>query len=220
MAPFVDRQRKSMEASRKAREAKAQEYDSFMRNFNPNTAKRSDFTKFREGLKKQAAEAVGARFNPSGSIGIMGSANAEKFRKLYDEPYRALMNQYMMTNPESYQSHFPKTYGFVRGMPEIMKGIMGAASGIPMLGAMLPKQKPNELLGDFSYLDYRPTRLGTAAGDVMREAYTSQAGFEYPEVLSSGAMEDYYDEYFPMQLPNYFYQFMDDEMLPYRLGMR
>ena len=81
MAPFVDRQRKSMEASRKAREAKAQEYDSFMRNFNPNTAKRSDFTKFREGLKNQAAKAVGARFNPSGSIGIMGSANAEKFVK-------------------------------------------------------------------------------------------------------------------------------------------
>ena len=47
----------------------------------------------------------------------------------------------------------------------------------------------------------------------MREAYTSPAGFEYPEVLSTGAMEDYYDEYFPMQLPNYFYQFMDDEML-------
>jgi hypothetical protein len=219
MAPFVDRQRKSMEASRKAREAKAQENDSFMRNFNPNTAKRSDFTKFREGLKKQAAEAVGARFNPSGSIGIMGSGNAEKFRRMYDEPYRALMNQYMMTNPESYQSHFPKTYAFTRGMPEIMKGIMGAASGIPMLGAMIPKQE-NELLGDFSYLDYRPTRLGTPAGDVMREAYTSQAGFEYPEVLSTGAMEDYYDEYFPMQLPNYFYQFMDDEMLPYRLGMR
>jgi hypothetical protein len=213
--PFVDRQRKSMEASRKEREAKAQKYDSFMRNFNPNTAKRSDFTKFREGLKKQALKAVGAR--PDG--GIMGSANAEKFRKLYDEPYRALMNQYMMTNPESYQSHFPKTYAFTRGMPEIMKGIMGAASGIPMLGAMIPKQE-NELLGDFSYLDYRPTRLGTPAGDVMREAYTSQAGFEYPEVLSTGAMEDYYDEYFPMQLPNYFYQFMDDEMLPYRLGVR
>ena len=61
MATFVDRQRKSMEASRKEREAKAQKYDSFMRNFNPNTAKRSDFTKFREGLKKQALKAVGAR---------------------------------------------------------------------------------------------------------------------------------------------------------------
>ena len=88
-----------------------------------------------------------------------------------------------------------------------------------MLGAILPKQE-NKLLGDFSYLDYRPTRLGTPKGEVMREAYTSPAGFEYPEVLSTGIMEDYYDEYFPMQLPNYFYQFMDDEMLPYRLGMR
>ena len=208
-----------MNLQKAARKERAAEERNFMKNFNPNTAKRADFTRFRENLKNQAAKAVGARFNPSGSIGIMGSANAEKFRKLYDEPYRALMNQYMMTNPESYQSHFPKTYGFVRGMPEIMKGIMGAASGIPMIGAMIPKQE-NKLLGDFSYLDYRPTRLGTPKGEVMREAYTSPAGFEYPEVISTGAMEDYYDEYFPMQLPDYFYQFMDDEMLPYILGMR
>jgi len=205
-----------MNLQKAARQERAAEERNFMENFNPNTAKRKDFTKFREGLKKQALKAVGAR--PDG--GIMGSKNAEMFHKMYDEPYRALMNQYMMTNPESYQSHFPKTYAFTRGMPKIMKGIMGAASGIPMLGAMLPEPKPNELLGDFSYLDYRPTRLGTPAGDVMREAYTSQAGFEYPEVLSTGAMEDYYDEYFPMQLPDYFYQFMDDEMLPYRLGVR
>jgi len=219
MKPFVDRQTKYMNLQKAARKERAAEERNFMKNFNPNTAKRADFTRFRENLKNQAAKAVGARFNPSGSIGIMGSANAEKFRKLYDEPYRALMNQYMMTNPESYQSHFPKTYGFVRGMPEIMKGIMGAASGIPMIGAMIPKQE-NKLLGDFSYLDYRPTRLGTPKGEVMREAYTSPAGFEYPEVISTGAMEDYYDEYFPMQLPDYFYQFMDDEMLPYILGMR
>jgi hypothetical protein len=220
MKPFVDRQTKYINLQKAARQERAAEERNFMENFNPNKAKREDFTRFREGLKKQAAEAVGARFNPSGSIGIMGSANAEKFRKLYDEPYRALMNQYMMTNPESYKSHFPKTYGFVRGMPNIMKGILGAASGIPMLGAMLPEPKPNKLLGDFSYLDYRPTRLGTPKGEVMREAYTSAGGFEYPEVVSTGAMEDYYDEYFPMQLPDYFYQFMDDEMLPYILGMR
>ena len=180
----------SLQAARDERAAAAQEERNFMTSFNPNTAEREDFTRFREGLKKQAAEAVGARFNPSGSIGIMGSANAEKFRKLYDEPYRALMNQYMMTNPESYKSHFPKTYGFVRGMPNIMKGILGAASGIPMLGAMLPKQKPNELLGDFSYLDYKPNQS------------------------------------FSMQLPDYFYQFIDsdeednNEILELLLGMR
>ena len=219
MKPFVDRQTKYINLQKAARQERAAEERNFMENFNPNTAKRADFTRFRENLKNQAAKAVGARFNPSGSIGIMGSANAEKFRKLYDEPYRALMNQYMMTNPESYKSHFPKTYAFTRGIPEIVKGIVGAASGFPMLGAILPKQE-NKLLGDFSYLDYRPTRLGTPKGEVMREAYTSPAGFEYPEVLSTGIMEDYYDEYFPMQLPDYFYQFMDDEMLPYMLGMR
>jgi len=220
MKPFVDRQTKYINLQKAARQERAAEERNFMENFNPNKAKREDFTRFREGLKKQAAKAIGARFNPSGSIGIMGSENAEKFRKLYDEPYRALMNQYMMTNPESYQSHFPKTYAFTRGMPNIMKGILGAVSGIPMLGAMLPEQKPNELLGDFSYLDYRPTRLGTPEGEVMREAYTSPAGYERPAVISSGVMEDYYDEYFPMQVPDYFYQFMDDEMLPYRLGVR
>lgn len=206
----------SLQAARDERAAAAQAERNFMTSFNPNTAKRADFTRFREGLKQQALNAVGAR--PDG--GIMGSKNAEMFHKMYSEPYRALMNQYMMTNPESYQSHFPKTYAFTRGMPEIMKGIMGAASGIPMLGSMLPEPKPNELLGDFSYLDYRPTRLGTPKGEVMREAYTSAGGFDYPAVLSSGAMEDYYDEYFPMVLPDYFYQFMDDEMLPYRLGVR
>jgi hypothetical protein len=205
----------SLQAARDERAAAAQAERNFMTSFNPNTAKRADFTRFREGLKQQALNAVGAR--PDG--GIMGSKNAEMFHKMYSEPYRALMNQYMMTNPESYQSHFPKTYAFTRGMPEIMKGIMGAASGIPMLGAMIPKQE-NELLGDFSYLDYRPTRLGTPKGEIMREAYTSPAGFDYPAVLSSGAMENYYDEYFPMVLPDYFYQFMDDEMLPYRLGVR
>ena len=48
MAPFVDRQRKSMEASRKAREAKAQEERKFMANVNPNTAEGKDFTRSKE----------------------------------------------------------------------------------------------------------------------------------------------------------------------------
>jgi hypothetical protein len=104
----------SLQAARDERAAAAQAERNFMTSFNPNTAKRADFTRFREGLKQQALNAVGAR--PDG--GIMGSKNAEMFHKMYSEPYRALMNQYMMTNPESYQSHFPKTYAFTRGMPK------------------------------------------------------------------------------------------------------
>jgi hypothetical protein len=219
MKPFVDRQRKSMEASRKAREAKAQEERNFMTSFNPNTAERKDFTRFRENLKEQAAKAVGARFNPSGSIGIMGAKNAEAFKSLYDDPYRKMMGQYMKTNPRDYKENFPISYAIQNILPMVAKGAIGAASGIPFLGKMLPEQT-NELLGDLSYLNYRPTRLGTPEGEVMREAYTSPAGFEYPEVLSTGAAEDYYDQFFPMQVPDYFYQFMDNEMLPYILGMR
>ena len=209
----------SLQAARDVRAAAAQEERQFMTSFNPNTAKREDFTRFRENLRNQAAKAVGARFNPSGSIGIMGSKAAEEFHSMYSDPYRKMMGQYMMTNPESYKSHFPKTYLAQRALPKIVTSIMGAASGIPLLGKMIPEQT-NELLGDLSYLDYRPTRLGTPEGEVMREAYTSPAGFEYPEVLSTGAMEDYYDQFFPMQVPDYFYQFMDNEMLPYILGMR
>ncbi len=215
MAPFVDRQRKSMEASRKAREAKAQEERQFMTNFNPNTAERKDFTRFRENLKEQALKLANAR--PDG--GIMGAKNAEIFKSLYDDPYRKMMGQYMKTNPKDYQENFPIAYGIQNILPMVAKGAIGAASGIPFLGKMLPEQA-NELLGDLSYLDYRPTRLGTPEGEVMREAYTSPAGFEYPEVLSTGAAEDYYDQFFPMQVPDYFYQFMDNEMLPYILGMR
>ena len=205
----------SLQAARDERAAAAQEERQFMTSFNPNTAKREDFTRFRENLKEQALKLANAR--PDG--GIMGAKNAEIFRSLYDDPYRKMMGQYMMTNPESYKSHFPKTYLAHRAIPKIVTGIMGAASGIPLLGKMIPEQT-NELLGDLSYLDYRPTRLGTPEGEVMREAYTSPAGFEYPEVLSTGAMEDYYDQFFPMQVPDYFYQFMDNEMLPYILGMR
>jgi|TARA_R100001443_G_scaffold36645_1_gene50488 hypothetical protein len=205
----------SLQAARDERAAAAQEERQFMTSFNPNTAKREDFTRFRENLKEQALKLANAR--PDG--GIMGAKNAEIFRSLYDDPYRKMMGQYMMTNPESYKSHFPKTYLAQRALPKIVTSVMGAASGIPLLGKMIPEQT-NELLGDLSYLDYRPTRLGTPEGEVMREAYTSPAGFEYPEVLSTGAMEDYYDQFFPMQVPDYFYQFMDNEMLPYILGMR
>jgi hypothetical protein len=121
MKPFVDRQRKSMEASRKAREAKAQEERNFMTSFNPNTAERKDFTRFRENLKEQAAKAVGARFNPSGSIGIMGAKNAEAFKSLYDDPYRKMMGQYMKTNPRDYKENFPISYAIQNILPMVAK---------------------------------------------------------------------------------------------------
>ena len=181
----------------------------------PNTAVCEDFTRFRENVKVHALKAANAR--PDG--GIMGAKNAEIFRSLYDDPYRKMMGQYLKTNPKDYQENFPISYGIQRMIPQAGKALISGLSGIPMLGAMMPKQT-NELLGDLSYLDYRPTRLGTPEGEVMREAYTSPAGFEYPEVLSTGAAEDYYDQFFPMQVPDYFYQFMDNEMLPYILGMR
>jgi len=215
MKPFVDRQTKYMNLQKAARQERAAEERNFMKNFNPNTAEREDFTRFRENLKEQALKLANAR--PDG--GIMGAKNAEIFRSLYDDPYRKMMGQYLMTNPKDYQENFPISYGIQRMIPQAGKALISGLSGIPMLGAMIPKQA-NELLGDLSYLDYRPTRLGTPKGEVMREAYTSPAGFEYPEVLSTGAAEDYYDQFFPMQVPDYFYQFMDNEMLPYILGMR
>ena len=215
MKPFVDRQTKYINLQKAARQERAAEERNFMKNFNPNTAEREDFTRFRENLKEQALKLANAR--PDG--GIMGAKNAEIFRSLYDDPYRKMMGQYLMTNPKDYQENFPISYGIQRMIPQAGKALISGLSGIPMLGAMIPKQA-NELLGDLSYLDYRPTRLGTPEGEVMREAYTSPAGFEYPEVLSTGAAEDYYDQFFPMQVPDYFYQFMDNEMLPYILGMR
>jgi hypothetical protein len=211
MKPFVDRQRKSMEASRKAREAKAQEERQFMTSFNPNTAKRKDFTRFRENLKEQALKAVGPTQG-----GILSSQQGRALEKLYSDPYRKMMNQYMMTNPKDYQENFPISYGMQRGIPEIVKGVVGAASGIPMLGAMIPKQT-NELLGDLSYLDYRPNRLMN-----LPEGFAFDDGNQalLSLIESINPYEANYRQFFPMQVPDYFYQFMDNEMLPYIMGMR
>ena len=44
----------SLKAARDERAAKAEEQRQFMTSFNPNTADRKDFTRFRENLKKQA----------------------------------------------------------------------------------------------------------------------------------------------------------------------
>ena len=211
MKPFVDRQRKYMEAQKAARDERAAEERKFMTSFNPNTAERKDFTRFRENLKRQAMEAAGPTQG-----GIFSSQQGRVIDKLYHEPYRKMMGQYLKTNPKDYAENFPFSYGMQRGIPELVKGVVGAASGIPMLGAMIPKQT-NELLGDLSYLDYRPNRLmnlpeGFSFGD------NNQALLELIEQINP--YEANYRQFFPMQVPDYFYQFMDNEMLPYIMGMR
>ena len=216
MKPFVDRQRKYMEAQKAARDERAAEERKFMTSFNPNTAKREDFTRFRENLKKQAARAVGARINPSGSIGIMGSDRAAAFEALYSEPYRKMMNMYMRTNPKDYAENFPISFGIQRAIPFAAEKAMGALTGIPFLGNMLPK-RTNELLGDLSYLDYRPNRLMN-----LPEGFAFDDGNEaLLELIEQiNPYEANYRPFFPMQVPDYFYQFMDNEMLPFIMGMR
>ena len=56
----------SLKAARDERAAKAQEERQFMTSFNPNTAKREDFARFRENLKEQALKLANAR--PDGGI--------------------------------------------------------------------------------------------------------------------------------------------------------
>jgi|TARA_A100001015_G_scaffold240781_1_gene274647 hypothetical protein len=211
MKPFVDRQRKYMEAQKAARDERAAEERKFMTSFNPNTAERKDFTRFRENLKRQAMEAAGPTQG-----GIFSSQQGRVIDKLYHEPYRKMMGQYLKTNPKDYAENFPISFGIQRALPMAAKGIMGAVSGIPMLGQMLPEQT-NELLGDLSYLDYRPNRLmnlpeGFSFGD------NNQALLELIEQINP--YEANYRQFFPMQVPDYFYQFMDNEMLPYIMGMR
>ena len=189
----------SLQAARDERAAKAQEERQFMTSFNPNTAKREDFTRFRENLKEQAARAVGARINPSGSIGIMGAKNAEIFRSLYDDPYRKMMGQYLKTNPKDYQENFPYSLAIQRALPMAAKAAMGAISGIPMLGKMLPEQT-NELLGDLSYLDYRPNRLMN-----LPEGFSFDDGNQalLSLIESIDPYEANYRQFYPMQVPAY-----------------
>ena len=200
-----------MEASRKEREAKAQEERQFMTSFNPNTADRKDFTRFRENLKKQAAKAIGAKFNPSGSLGIMGSNKAAAFDALYTKPYQKMMNMYMRTNPKDYAKNFPISFGIQRAIPFAAEKAMGAITGIPFLGEMLPK-RTNELLGDLNYLNYRPNRLMTKPDNISEELLQV--------VEENNPYEAYYRQFFPAALPDYFYQFMDNEMLPFIMGMK
>ena len=142
----------SLKAARDERAAKAQEERQFMTSFNPNTADRKDFTRFRENLKRQALDAIGPTQG-----GILSSQQGRALEKLYSEPYRNMMNMYMRTNPRDYEENFPTSYAIQRAIPFAAEKAMSAITGIPFLGEMLPK-RTNELLGDLSYLDYRPTR--------------------------------------------------------------
>ena len=206
MKPFVDRQRKYMEAQKAAREKRAAEERKFMTSFNPNTADRKEFTRFRENLKKQALDIIGPTQG-----GILSSSQGRAFDKLYNEPYRKMMGMYMRTNPKDYAENFPISFGIQRAIPFAAEKAMGAITGIPFLGEMLPK-RTNELLGDLSYLDYRPNRLMTKPDNISEELLQV--------VEENNPYEAYYRQFFPAALPDYFYQFMDDEMLPYILGMR
>ena len=201
----------SLQAARDERAAKAQEERQFMTSFNPNTADRKDFTRFRENLKEQALRAVGPTQG-----GILSSQQGRALEKLYSDPYRKMMGQYMRTNPKDYAENFPYSFAIQRALPMVAKGAMGAISGIPMLGKMLPEQT-NELLGDLSYLDYRPNRLmNLPEGFAFDDG--NQALLELIDQINP--YEANYRKFFPMDVPDYFYQFMDNEMLPYIMGMR
>ena len=201
----------SLKAARDERAAKAKEERQFMTSFNPNTADRKDFTRFRENLKRQALDAVGPTQG-----GILSSQQGRALEKLYSEPYRNMMNMYMRTNPKDYKENFPISFGIQRALPMLAEKAIGAATGIPFLGNMLPK-RTNELLGDLSYLDYRPTRLmNYPEGFAFDDGNEALLGL----IESIDPYEANYRQFFPMQVPDYFYQFMDNEMLPYILGMR
>ena len=201
----------SLKAARDERAAKAQEERQFMTSFNPNTADRKDFTRFRTNLKKQALDAIG-----STQGGILSSSQGRALDKLYHEPYRKMMGMYMRTNPKDYAENFPISFGIQRAIPFAAEKAVGALTGIPFLGNMLPK-RTNELLGDLSYLDYRPTRLmNYPEGFAFDDGNEDLLGL----IESIDPYEANYRQFFPMQVPDYFYQFMDDEMLPYKLGIQ
>ena len=201
----------SLKAARDERAAKAKEERQFMTSFNPNTADRKDFTRFRENLKRQALDAIGPTQG-----GILSSQQGRALEKLYSEPYRNMMNMYMRTNPKDYKENFPISFGIQRALPMLAEKAIGAATGIPFLGNMLPK-RTNELLGDLSYLDYRPTRLmNYPEGFAFDDGNEDLLGL----IESIDPYEANYRQFFPMQVPDYFYQFMDNEMLPYIMGMR
>jgi len=205
----------SLQAARDERAAVAQEERNFMTSFNPNTAAREDFTRFRENLRKQAYEAI----NTEPGQGIMGAAKGNLFHELYTKPYQKMMGTYMRTNPESYQSHFPFAFAMQKAIPMATSGLISLVSGLPGIGPMIAnqQQKRNKsMLGNFNYLNYRPNRLMN-----FPEGFAFDDGNEalLELIESTDPYEANYRQFFPMEVPDYFYQFMDDEMLPFKLGM-
>jgi len=205
----------NIQAARDARAAAEREERNFMTSFNPNTAERGDFTRFRENLRKQAYEAI----NTAPGRGIMGTAKSNLFHELYTKPYQKMMGTYMRTNPESYKSHFPFAFAMQRAIPMATSGIISLISGLPGIGPMIANQQEKRnksMIGNFNYLNYRPNRLmnfpkGFAFDD------DNEALLELIESIDP--YEANYRQFFPMEVPDYFYQFMNDEMLPFKLGM-
>ena len=77
---------------------------------------------------------------------------------------------------------------------------------------MFDNKADEEILGDYSYLQDRPSRYMTQPEDMSDEFF---------EIISEGnPYDEWYNKFFPMDVPDYFYQFMDDEVLPYKLGLR
>ena len=204
---FANRQWESVKAARKERAAKRQADEKWMRSFDPNTAERKDFTRFREGIKKQALDLVGPTQG-----GLLNTRQAKLFDSLYHDPYRKMMHSYRTTNPKSYAGHFPIASGLQSLIPAIMKRAVGAVSGIPFLGEMLGGGEQEDMTGNYDYLRDRPTRLMTQPENMSDELF---------ELISEDNPYDaWYSQFFPMNVPDYFYQFMDDEVLPYKLGLR
>ena len=204
---FANRQFKSVQAARQERAAKRAAHENWMRSFNPNTAERKDFTRFRESLKDQALKAIGPTQG-----GILNSKQAQQLAALYSDPYRKMMHQYRTTNPKSYAGHFPISSFIQTAGPKLMGMGIGAVSGIPGLSKMFDNKADEEILGDYSYLQDRPSRYMTQPEDMSDEFF---------EIISEGnPYDEWYNKFFPMDVPDYFYQFMDDEVLPYKLGLR
>jgi hypothetical protein len=114
-----------------------------------------------------------------------------------------MMGNFLKTNPERFKELFPVSYFMQRGIPSLAGMAMGAITGIPGVGPMIQNMLPQkqDMTGNFNYLDYTPTRL-------------PKINFKSPD--SSGVMGQYYRQFYPLDLPEFFYQFMDDEVLPYK----
>jgi len=195
------------------RSLRQREQDDFMRSFDPNKAVQvkpwqegdREFKRFREGLKEQAMSRIGPTQG-----GMLSSAQKARLDALYSDPYRGMMEKFKRTNPEKYKGHFPASYYATEVGPGLMAKGIGAFTDIPLMGGLIsqflkPEEKESEV-GDYGYLDYRPDKIREPEGTMM--------GHD----ISSGTPEDWYSKDYPLEVPWWFYQFMDDETLPYKLG--